>query len=173
MDSTYEFTLVIDRPITDDEVDALFDAGCDDAAPEIGAVHTMLHFNRRHASLVEAIASAVLNVEDAEIRVSGVGATDLVDLPEIAVRVGRTRESVRLLAAGKRGPGGFPAAREGFYSWAAVRAWFAEYDPDAVGRPDDDSLEYDRIIAAADHVVRARALMGGHANDLVALLPAS
>lgn len=172
MTTTYEFTLVIDRPITDDEVDLLFAAGCDDASPEVDAVRTLLHFNRQHTTLVEAIASAVVDIEEAGLSAGGVGATDLVELPEIAVRVGRSRESVRLLAAGRRGPGGFPPARDGFYSWTAVRAWFARYDPDAVGRPDDDTLEYDRIIAAADHVVRARALMGGHANDLVALLPA-
>lgn len=172
MDTTYEFTLVVDRPITDDEIDALFDAGCDDATPEVDAARTLLHFNRQRTSLVEAIASAVVDVDEAGIQVNGIGATDLVELPEIAIRVGRTRESVRLLAVGKRGPGGFPSARDGFYSWTAVRAWFARYDPDAVGRPDEEALEYDRTIAAADHVVRARALMGGHANDLVALLPA-
>lgn len=172
MDATYEFRLIIDRPIGDDEIDALFEAGCDDAAPEVDAALTMLHFTRRHTTLVAAIASAVVDVESSGLHVGGVGATDLVDLPEIAVRVGRTRESVRLLAAGRRGPGGFPSMRDGFYSWAAVRTWFARYDPDTVGRPDDAALAHDRVIAAADHVVRARTLMGSHAYDLVSLLSA-
>jgi DNA-binding IclR family transcriptional regulator len=34
---------------------------------------------------------------------------DLVSVSDIARRVSRTRESVRLLIDGKRGPGGFPA----------------------------------------------------------------
>lgn len=166
------FDLAIARSITDDEVDALFAAGCDDCTPEVSASRTVLHFDRVAAALSDAIASAVVDVEAAGLVVDGVGAPDLVDVPEIAARVGRTRESVRLLAAGKRGPGGFPTAEGGFYSWANVRAWFAAYDPDAVGAPGAADLEYDRVIAAAAHVVRARALMHRHAQGLSALLPA-
>lgn len=167
-----DFTLVIDHPITDEETDDLFESGCDDATPEVGSTRTQLHFHRRAASLIAAIVSAVLDVERANLIVAGVGTNDLVDLPEIAARVGRSRESIRLLAAGKRGPGDFPRSDGGLYSWVMVRAWFARYAPDAVGSPDADDLDYDRTIAAADHVVRARALMNGHIHGLEALLPA-
>ncbi|MDN5914126.1 MAG: hypothetical protein L0I76_03265 [Pseudonocardia sp.] len=169
--NTHEFTLVIDHALDDDEQDALYDVGCDDTTPEIEAGRTLLHFTREAASQTAAVASAVLDVEKAGSPVGGVGSNDLVDVPEIASRVGRSRESVRLLAAGRRGPGSFPTGRDGFYSWAAVRAWFADYDSDAVGAPDADALAYDRVIAAADHVVRARALMQGHAQGLRELLP--
>ena len=57
---------------------------------------------------------------------------DLVTLSGIASRVGRTHESVRLLAAGKRGPGTFPVAAgklEGktrVWRWHEVVSWFEE-----------------------------------------------
>ena len=168
----HDFTLVIDRPITDDEIDALYDAGCDDATPEVERNRTLLHFTRDAPALANAIASAVLAVERAGLVSTGVDSNDLVQRQEIAARTGRTPESIRLLAAGERGPGGFPPAQHGFYSWVLVRAWFALYDPAAVGSPTEDDLDYDRTIAAADHVVRARALMQGHAHGLEALLPA-
>jgi hypothetical protein len=166
----YQFDLVIPNAIGDDDVDALFDAGCDDASPEIDTSSATLHFDRTSSSLGAAIVSAVLDVEGAGLRVAGVGAPDLVDLPEVAARTGRTRESVRLLALGRRGPGGFPSLDHGFYSWAEVRAWFAEYDPASVGSPDAAALHYDRVIAAADHLVRARALIHGHDEGLAALI---
>lgn len=170
--SLHEFTLVIDQALDDDEQDALFDAGFDDSAPEVEGDRTLLHVSREAPTLFAAITSAVFGLEQAGFPAAGVGANDLVDLPEIAARVGRSRESIRLLALGRRGPGEFPPAREGFYSWTTVREWFAHYAPEAVGTPTAAELAYDRVIAAADHVVRARALLGGHAADLHELLTA-
>lgn len=168
----HEFTLVLDRPITDDESDQLFETTGGEATPERATDRALLHFARRAGSLLEAIASAVVDVEKAGLIVAGVNASDLVDLPEIASRVGRSRESIRLLAVGRRGPGDFPPAQDGFYSWVLVRAWFSLYDPEAVGRPTAQDLDFDRAIAAADHVVRARVLMRGHSKGLGALLSA-
>jgi hypothetical protein len=172
MSDIHEFILVIDRALGDDEQNALFEAGFDDSTPEVEADRTLLHVVREASTLTAALASAVLGLERAGVAASGVGSNDLVDLPEIAGRVGRSRESIRLLAAGKRGPGGFPAARDGFYSWVAVREWFARYAPETVGSPGPGELAYDRIIAAADHLVQARTLLRGHAEDLRQLLPA-
>ncbi|MGH3751970.1 MAG: hypothetical protein ACRDRP_04605 [Pseudonocardiaceae bacterium] len=56
--------------------------------------------------------SAIVDVERAGIgaRVLRVQADDdWLTASEIAERVGRTRQSVALLAHGERGPGGFPA----------------------------------------------------------------
>jgi hypothetical protein len=55
---------------------------------------------------------------------------DLVTVSNIARRVGRSRESVRLLVDGKRGPGGFPAplgvVGEGtrVWPWSVALEWF-------------------------------------------------
>ena len=55
---------------------------------------------------------------------------DLVSIPDIAERTERSRESIRLLVDGKRGPGGFPS-RVGtvgdairVWPWAVVTDWF-------------------------------------------------
>ena len=55
---------------------------------------------------------------------------DLVSVSDIAQRVGRTRESVRLLVDAKRGPGGFPppvgVIGDGtrVWPWSVVLDWF-------------------------------------------------
>lgn len=62
-------------------------------------------------------------------------------MSEIAERTGRTRESVRLLIGGDRGPGGFPApvtyfrSRQRMWRWQEVAVWFAESldEPQLVG----------------------------------------
>jgi hypothetical protein len=57
---------------------------------------------------------------------------------KIAERVGRSRQSVALLARGERGPGGFPTPVARRYSsnplwnWSQVEAWFERYEPEAV-----------------------------------------
>ncbi|MDL5156690.1 hypothetical protein [Actinomycetospora termitidis] len=170
----YTFDLQIDRPITDAEIDALFEAGCDDCGPETGPGGTVLHVDREAASLVTALVSAVTDVERAGLTVSGAGAPDLVTQSEIAVRTGRSVESIRLLAAGRRGPGTFPRSLNGFYSWVDVKAWFADYDPRAVDDPSPDELSYDQIVAAANILIRARTVLRGpHAPGLEQLLRAA
>ena len=57
---------------------------------------------------------------------------DLVSVSDIARRTGRSRESVRLLVDGKRGPGGFPAplgvVGEGtrVWPWSVVLEWLCQ-----------------------------------------------
>jgi len=62
----------------------------------------------------------------------GVEIQDAVTLTDAAQRLGRrTAESLRLLAEGKRGPGGFPApvvdtGKLRVYSFAEIAAWLRE-----------------------------------------------
>jgi len=170
---TFEFTFVVDHRLTEDEVDSLL-AGADDVTPECEGGRTLLGFDRQATSMAEALVSAVRDVEAAGLAVGSVRSEDLVTLKEIGVRTGRSYESVRLLAAGKRGPGGFPGPMSSggwtLYSWAQVRPWFVRH---ALDSPVDRELltaEHDRLIAAADHLVRARALMRG--DQLAELLAA-
>src|SRR5674476_1612514 len=104
---TYEFTFVVDHRLSEDEVDGLFDRA-DDVTPEREQARTLLGFDRQATSLAEALVSALRDVESAGLIVGSVRSEDLVTLKEIAARTRRSYESVRLLAAGKRGPGGFP-----------------------------------------------------------------
>lgn len=156
MSATHEFTFVLDRDPTDDEVDALFAAGCDDASPETarGGV-SLLHFDREAPSLYAAMTSALHDTREAGFTVTAVQSEDLVSLRDIAVRTGRTYESVRLLATGQRGPGGFPPPYRcgdwSLYSWTQVLQWLGRHFRTTAG---DNT--YDRMIAAADLMVRAQ-----------------
>ncbi|WP_280306557.1 hypothetical protein [Nocardia neocaledoniensis] len=167
--SAHEFTLVLDRTPSEDELDVLYEAGLDDSTPEFGQrAVPVLHVHRDADSLASAIISAVGQVEIAGFAVVGVRTEDLVTLKTIGARTKRSYEAVRRLANGERGPGGFPAAMSGdgyaLYSWTEVARWFAEH----YGIP-DATTSYDRIVAAADHLVRARHLLGGGTGELSAL----
>jgi len=114
--------------------------------------------SRESNSMAEAIVSAVVDIHRAGFEVIGVSAQDLVTLAEAGRRVGRTRESMRLLALGKRGPGGFPMAvshgTTPLYSWSQVQTWLNSHGYDTPQRdPDHDAL------VAADLLIRARKLL--------------
>ncbi len=144
---TYEFTLIVEGADLQDDasVEALFTAGCDDATVgRVGGVQ-YLDFDREAESLPSAVAAAAEAIESAVpgARVVHLDPDDLVSMAEIAERTGRTRESVRLLASGERGPGGFPAPathfrrRHRMWKWQQVAVWFSQAlnEPQAAGDP--------------------------------------
>ena len=111
-------------------IDALFEAGCGDAA--IGRIDGVQYvdFDREAPSLDEAILSAVADLERVDgvdvVRIADAG---LVSMADIAARIRRTREGVRLLITGARGPGGFPPpvtdprSRYRLWRWSDVAHW--------------------------------------------------
>lgn len=134
--STFSFTLIVDGPDLQDAevVDALFEAGCDDALVGSSGGVQFLDFDREADTLGEAVLSAVGDVESVEdLSVARIADAGLITMADIAARVGRTRESVRLLVAGKRGPGGFPPPatdpRSRYRLWRAgeVEHWMKAY----------------------------------------------
>lgn len=137
----HEFTLVLEGSdvLHARNLDAWFEAGCDDATfGEVDGVG-YADFARSATSAPEAILSAIDGLESAvpSVRVTRVEPDDLVNASEIATRLGRSRESVRLLIACERGPGGFPAplshlkSRSRLWRWAEVASWTQE----ALGTP--------------------------------------
>lgn len=70
--TTYEFDIVISgvEEISDDQADALFAAGCDDATPASSNGAAWIHFDREASSLESAIRSAVVQVRTAGLSVS-------------------------------------------------------------------------------------------------------
>lgn len=104
---TFEFTVALDRAPADDDFDRLFDAGLDDTTPETRDGRGVLNVAREAASMSAAIVSVARDVASAGFQVVDVVDDDLVSLKTVAQRTGRSYESVRLLATGKRGPGGF------------------------------------------------------------------
>lgn len=134
--TTYTFTLILDgADVTKSEnLDALYEAGCDDATIGIGNGIPRADFDREAGSFVDAMFSAIHDVQRAVpgLRVVRVQPGELVTASAIAERTGRTRESVRLLIEGKRGPGSFPSAiawvdaKTRIWEWSEVARWFAE-----------------------------------------------
>jgi len=152
----HHFHLVVDRPPSLNQQRALTDL----PMPPRSATDTdgacVLAFDRPATTLADALATAIDQVERADLRVVRVAERDGLTLAEIGERIGRSREIVRLWALGKRGPGGFPAplgvVREtSYYSWSEVLPWLRDrlgYDV-----PDDEP-----IIAAANLALQLRAL---------------
>jgi len=136
-----DFTLVITGTIDDDGVDRLFEAGLADATVRTTNGVGFVDVTRDAATTAEAVASAIRQVRSAGLEVREVEPGDLVTMSDIAERLGRTRESVRLLIEGKRGPGGFPpptSPAEGHnrrWRWMQVARW-AQLPPDEIERAD-------------------------------------
>jgi hypothetical protein len=106
---------------------------------------------------VEAIVAGVRAVEATGLRVLRVDADDWVTLGDVAQRVERSRETVRLWALGRMGPGGFPPPLNPgrdttFYSWAEVSRWLRV----SMGLP---LPEEEPALVAANLAVQLRALM--------------
>lgn len=134
--AVYTFTLIVDGPDLQSESnsEALFEAGCDDALVGRAGTLQYVDFDREAAALSDAVFTATEAIEGAVpgAIVIHLEPDDLVSMTEIAERTGRTRESVRLLITGERGPGRFPPAathfktRNRMWEWHAVARWFSE-----------------------------------------------
>jgi len=132
----HNFTLILNGDV-DAHLEELFEAGCDDAT--FGEVEGVAYaeFDREAKTFAEALASAVRDIHSVGgIRVVRIEPDDLVTASEIAERLGRTRESIRLLASGRRGGGTFPVpashlrARGRLWRWADVLGWAGASDND-------------------------------------------
>jgi hypothetical protein len=147
---------------TDDDarLDALYEAGCDDAtfATDAGGVYAVFH---RPASTPEqAVLSAIRSVEGVggSIHVVRVAVEDdWLTAAEIAERTGRSRQNIGQLVRGERGPGGFPApvarrgARSPLFSWAEVQGWLTRHMPGEAPTPTQD-VSADFLAAVNDRL---------------------
>jgi hypothetical protein len=142
--TNYNFTLIIEGADLQsaEAQDALYEAGCDDATFGLVDGVPYAEFNREAGSYGQALASAMVSVRDAVpgTRVVHVEPDELVTMAEIAERLERSRESIRLLIAGERGSGDFPApishvrTRTRLWRWPDVMRWFATRYEDEYGK---------------------------------------
>jgi hypothetical protein len=133
--ATFSFVLLIQGTdlLAADNLDALVEAGCDDAVFGKREGGQYADFDRDADTFPQAVISAITAVRTAlpDAAIVRVEPDDLVSLTEIAERTGRSKESIRLLAEGKRGPGGFPPAvawiaqKHRIWRWSEVVEWFA------------------------------------------------
>jgi hypothetical protein len=156
---SYVFTVVLDHRPTETELNKFVDGGAGDATFGTERSVSVVEFDREAASLAEAVASAIRELEDADIKAVRVVDEDLLTLADIADKVGQSRESIRRYASGDRGPGGFPPpvnpARDGtiFYRWSEVAPWMRESL--GVDVPDEDLA-----LVVANLVLQTRPLIG-------------
>ncbi|MGH3441126.1 MAG: hypothetical protein ACRDUY_03600 [Nitriliruptorales bacterium] len=134
--SLYSFTIVVEGDeLGDGAVDAIYGGGLDDATIREFGGWQLVEVDREAVFYGQALFSALRQLEEA---VSGVTVVRVVPegllaLQDIADSTGRSRESVRLLIAGERGPGGFPppvvqdVGRSRLWSATDVAYWFAEH----------------------------------------------
>lgn len=158
---TYSFTLLVEGPdlLTERHLSNLFVAGCDDATfGRRDGVYTA-DFDREAASFPIAVTSAIEQVESAihGAMVRRVEPDDVVSASIIAERTGRSREGIRLLINGERGPGEFPVPMlwidggQRFWRWNDVVNWFDTKLGEAV-----QSRPHDRFIAALNVALELR-----------------
>ena len=162
--SIYEFTLHIDREVSEQEVEALYGV-FHDGSVMTGGGRTEIEFTREADGWAHAIGSAVQDVESVGLVVTGAGQDDLVSVTDIAHRARRSREAVRLWATGRRGPGGFPAAAwqspggERFWSWGEAARWIRANLNLAVEAEPDEIRWADEILKARQAVAEAHRIL--------------
>lgn len=128
----YDFLLKFDLPGPDGDpeefVDALYEAGCDDATVGIGQHgRVALNFTREAASAVEAVSSAIADVKRAIPKAKLIEATpDLVGLTDIAEILGCSRQNIRKLVIGHRSlfPSPIHEGSAAIWHLSKVLQWF-------------------------------------------------
>jgi hypothetical protein len=95
----YEFTLVLDRAPSDDDLDALFNAGCFDATFQVTDGEGVGHFARKAASLTRAIASAVHDVDNAGLRTTEVRRDEMLGDPALQQDYAREIAAANMMVA--------------------------------------------------------------------------
>lgn len=145
-DRGYTFALLVAGLDVEDDAhcDAYFGAGLADSFLEDRDGLALATFSRTAGSAGAALRSAIEDVERALPTARVLRVDDqLMNLNDLADRLGRTAESVRLLATAERGPGGFPppagVVGKGVrvWRWADVRPWLAQHGMTA----SDDAAE--------------------------------
>jgi hypothetical protein len=178
--NVYWFEVTVAGPVTEDDAENLGEllsaAGGIDATVQAGERGGMVLFSREADDAVQAIVSAIGDVEAAGISVTGV-TEDLVVNDEIAQRAKVTPAAVRYWVSGDRGPGGFPdpvvkRQRASLYSWAQVSAWLSAARLGAVDYVAEETARACALINAALTVRRGLRELPKHGRPLITRLVA-
>jgi hypothetical protein len=175
---TFDFTLILSgqpEP-TEEMAEALIEAGCDDALLGSHCGMITLDFRRESDSLRAAITAAIRDVlrADLGLRVVRVAPDELVTASEVAARLGRSKELIRLYATGKRGSGGFPppitavGKKTLLWRWLDIVEWMLTKNTGRETKGGKDTHDFDtqsvedaRTIGA----VNAALELGRYAHD--------
>lgn len=128
----FDFVLKFDLPDAEIDpekfVDALYEAGCDDAIVGTGQRgRVALNFTREAASALDAVASAIADVKRAIPEAKLIEATpDFVGLTDIAEILGCSRQNIRQLVIGNKSifPSPIHEGSSAIWHLAKVLPWF-------------------------------------------------
>lgn len=134
----HDFALVLSG-VTDlgpEVMDALYEAGCDDATPSLRSGVVFLTFSRTAPTAKDAYLSAIRNVREANIgaSVARIDSCNFVTQREIGQKVRMSRQLVHQYITGARGPGGFPPPAcyitedVPVWEWCEVAYWLRSND---------------------------------------------
>ena len=177
----HSFTLILSGvpDLSEKVVDALYEAGCDDALVGMRDGVVFLDFDREADSFKDAVLSAIADVEGAGIqaKVVRVEPDEIVTMAEIARRTGRSRENIRQYFLGIRGPGDFPRPSGGLtqksplWRWTDVARWFVSNRMQVKPIP-QEAIDAGPVVAAINGVLDLRTHVGRkkHAKELCDLL---
>jgi hypothetical protein len=178
--NTYWFDIEVAGPVTEDHAEALGEvlsaAGGIDATVQADHRGGRVMFSREAHDAVQAIVSAIEDVETTGMRVTGV-TEDRVTISEIAERARVTPASARYWVTGERGPGDFPEPivrrqRASLYSWAEVSAWLDAAKLGEVDHAAAETAQACALIGAALTVRTGMRELPKHDRPLVARLVA-
>jgi hypothetical protein len=125
-----QFVLLVDQLPSERQLDELCERH-----PDIAVTfhetegYAEVAFDRDAPTLIDAIVSGVRDLDRFGLAAKGVrDDDDFVTLADIADRVGKSREAVRLWSLGRTGPGGFPLPvnaniSTAYYRWSQVAPW--------------------------------------------------
>jgi predicted DNA-binding transcriptional regulator AlpA len=164
--NSYTFMLNFNLPHPEDNpekyLDALYDAGCDDASVGIGRYGMIgMDFTRSAKSAELALRSAIQNVQTAipgaELLQAG---PDLVGLTEMAEIFGFSRQNMRKYATGRSGArAAFPLptilGEPSLWHLAEIAAWLKL---NTTVQPPSDVLEVSKAAAKINFEVEATRL---------------
>ncbi len=138
VDCEHDFTLILRgiSELTTPIVDAVFEAGCDDATLGMSCGVAHLDFTRTAPTMKDAILSAIADVRRVGmgIDVLRIDCDSLVTQAEIARKIGKSRQVVHQYIRGDCGPGGFPepvrkgASGQALWQWCSVAQWLCRHD---------------------------------------------
>lgn len=158
----FDFALVLAGvpDLTDPVMNALFDAGCDDATFSLRYGLVFAEFSRSAKSFEDAVLGAIHDIRAADVgaEIIRVNECDLVSASDIARRINRSRQLISQYILGERGPGDFPppecflADDKPLWAWCAVSYWLAQ---NQLIRP-EESREAEFVDMVNDHLALER-----------------
>ncbi|MDA8186219.1 MAG: helix-turn-helix transcriptional regulator [Acidimicrobiales bacterium] len=163
--TSYTFRVRVRDPVDDEHAERLYEAFDEEIAIESGPRGHYVGFDRDAPSFVDAAVDAIdvlitLGFEPIAVE------DELVSMADIAERTGRSRQSVSLLASGRRGPGSFPPPAAGnvrspLWHWDEVATWFQTTAPEGTIGEDRPAA-----IAAINGALANRRLARDHPDYL-------